>query len=242
MVSSLIGPDFSQAPIVSFNLVGTQIYIPIPDECNQDTKCSESNIVSLDDESIYNIKNPDYLLIKHLLKTKFRYLDGSDELEAGQIRVEMDVLKIDSYRPADCNSVFRKSEFLDFYFYLVQYEERKMRDPENREKDDKYLIYPQCRDDIKELNYDGSSSWLFAICGYAEVTRPYRTFVTPITNNHVLSIMVSISGFDFGSVELEQQLVAEADQYILDFIKSIRIDYSPETLAEIQRVRGDVTA
>jgi len=50
------------------------------------------------------------------------------------------------------------------------------------------------------------------------------------------------SGFDFGSVELEQELVAEADQYILDFIKSIRIDYSPETLAEIQRVRGDVTA
>tara|TARA_R110001583_G_scaffold67542_1_gene193157 strand:- start:131 stop:859 length:729 start_codon:yes stop_codon:yes gene_type:complete len=242
MVSSLISPDFSQAPIVSFNMGGNHIYIPIPEECNQDTKCSESNISLLNDDSIYDVRDPSFLLIKHLIKSKFRYFDSHDGLEVGQIRVEFDLLKVDHHRPVSCNNLFLAKDFIDFNFAMLKQEEKEtIKTVNNLDKTKKYLVFPQSISDIKALSF-GGISWLFALFGYTEVTRASRSFITPITNNHVLSVMVSISGFDFGSVELEQELVAEADQYILDFIKSIRIDYSPETLAEIQHVRGDVTA
>jgi len=242
MVSSLVSPDFSKAPIVSFNMGGTHIYIPIPEECNQDTKCSESNIPLLNDDSIYDVRDPSFSLIKHLIKSKFRYFDSHDGLEAGQVRAEFDLLKVDNHRPVSCNNLFVTKDFIDFNFAMLNQEEKETKEFVNDlDKTNKYLVFPQSIADIKALSF-GRIPWLFALFGYTEVTRATRSFITPLTNNHVLSVMVSISGFDFGSVELEQQLVAEVDQYILDFIKSIRIDYSPETLAEIQRVRGDVTA
>ncbi len=242
MVKLLSGPNFELAPITSFNIEGTHIFIPIPDECYENTKSAESNIDSIDTDAIYDITNPDFFLIKYLLKTEFSYSQSDSDHKIGDVYASIDLLKVDQHRPESCVSLFSREDFLNFYLSILKGDEVSIvKSINDKEKTDKYLIIPKSIEEIKELKFEGAS-WLFAVSGYAEVTKPYRRFITPITNNHILSIMVSIGGFDFGSVELEQELVAEADQYILDFIKSIRIDYSPETLAEIQRVRGDVTA
>ncbi|MEQ3633094.1 hypothetical protein [Thalassolituus sp.] len=241
MVKQLQGPNFEQAPITSFNIDGTHLYIPIPQECNDNTKCAESHIEALDRDEIYNVIDPEFMFRKYLLKTNFGYSELNDKLRVGSIYIDLDLLRVDGHRPDSCKTILNDDGLRDLYFDMLKYEEGKIRAQQSAEKSDKYLVFPKSLEEIETLKFDGSS-WLFAICGYAEVTKPYRRFMTSITNNHVLTAMITVGGFDFGSVELEQQLVAEADQYILDFIKSIRIDYSPETLAEIQRVCGDVTA
>ncbi len=242
MVNQLQGPNFERVTISSFDIDGTHLYIPIPEECNGDTQTADSKVEALDCDSTYDVRDPSYFLIKYLLKSTFRYAAIGNELEVGRVRIEADLLKVDLLRPQIFKTNFSQDDFIGFYFSILKDDEcTYIASINDKEKTDKYLVIPKSIEEIKELKFEGAS-WLFAVSGYAEVTKPYRRFITPITNNHILSIMVSIGGFDFGSVELEQELVAEVDQYILDFIKSIRIDYSPETLAEIQRVRGDVTA
>ena len=55
-------------------------------------------------------------------------------------------------------------------------------------------------------------------------------------------IELSPGSYNFGTDEQSAQMRAEAEADVFDFIRSIRIEFSPEVQAEIDEVRGAIEA
>ena len=55
-------------------------------------------------------------------------------------------------------------------------------------------------------------------------------------------IDINTGTYPFGTDEQSAQMRAEAEADVFDFIRSIRIEFSPEVQAEIDEVRGAIEA
>lgn len=238
MVSLLSGPDFKSGSILSFDIEGTYLTFPVPDEGCENTKAADSRVYSINDTASYDVRDPKYMMVRHLFKTFLNYFDKSDDVEAGSTLLEVNLLKVGDHRPVECENLFDRHSFLEFYFHKMRTDESSLKEGDDT---DQYLIFPQSPEEIRAIA-SNDLIWLHSICGYAAVLRPYRMFVIPITNNHILMVKAQIAGYEFGPLELQRAMEAEADEYLLEFVKSIRIEYSPETQAEIDKVRAAALA
>lgn len=232
------GPDFEKSSIFVFDIDGTQLTIPVPEEALDDTMSADASIKNLSDNDTYDVRDPRYMFAKRVLKTRLRYVDTINELSLESTSVMVQILKVDNFRPMPVQSMLNPNEAKKVFFHLLESFKTTF---ENRELSDQYFVFPKDIEGITELNINGIT-WLYALNGYAEVTAPEHTYITPITNNHLLMIDINTGTYPFGTDEQSAQMRAEAEADVFDFIRSIRIEFSPEVQAEIDEVRGAIEA
>ena len=66
------GPDFENSSIFVFDIDGTQLSIPVPEDALDDTMSADASIKNLTDNETYDVLESDYMPIKRVLKTQFR--------------------------------------------------------------------------------------------------------------------------------------------------------------------------
>lgn len=238
MVKLISGPDFEKSSIFVFDIDGTQLTIPVPEEALEETMSADNCIKNLEDDESYDVRDPKYMFAKRVLKTRLRYVDTINELALESTSVMVQILKVDNFRPKPKTNLLELDEFRKVYFHMLCGYKNSVKELELNEK---YSVFPDSESGIKELNIN-SIKWLYALNGYAEVTAPDHTFITPITNNHLLMIDINTGTYPFGTEEQSAQMRAEAEADVFDFIRSIRIEFSPEVQAEIDEVRGAMEA
>ena len=74
------GPDFEKSSIFVFDIDGTQLTIPVPEESLNKTMSSDTSIINLNNDEIYDVQEPGCMLVKRILKTQFEYVDTINEL------------------------------------------------------------------------------------------------------------------------------------------------------------------
>jgi hypothetical protein len=238
VVKLISGPDFEKSSIFVFDIDGTQLTIPVPEESLNKTMSSDTSIINLNNDEIYDVQEPGCMLVKRILKTQFEYVDTINELPLDMTGVMIQLLKVDDLRPVPKQNLLSFEESKKVFFQLIDSAKTKIKKYNLSER---YYVAPECINDIDEL-YSNNIQWQNALSGYAEVLPPVHTFITPITTNHLLMIELSPGSYNFGTDEQSAQMRAEAEADVFDFIRSIRIEFSPEVQAEIDEVRGAVAA
>jgi hypothetical protein len=238
VVKLISGPDFENSSIFVFDIDGTQLSIPVPEDALDDTMSADASIKNLTDNETYDVLESDYMPIKRVLKTQFRYVDTVNELALESTSVMFRILKVDNFRPIPQENLLHKHEVRRVFFHILCDLKKSL---ENDGLEKAYFVFPESEEDIKEINCN-QIHWLIALNGFARIVPPEHTFVTPITNNHLLMIDINTGTYPFGTDEQSAQIRAEAEADVFDFIRSIRIEFSPEVQAEIDEVRGAMEA
>jgi hypothetical protein len=238
VVKLISGPNFEKSSIFVFDIDGTQLTIPVPEDALDKTMSADTCIRNLNNDETYDVQEPGCMMVKRILKTQFEYVDTINELPLDITGVMIQILKVDDLRPLPKHNLLNSEESKKVFFQLIDSAKNKIKKYNLSEK---YYVAPECINDIDEL-YSNNIKWQTALNGYAEVLPPVHTFITPITTNHLLMIELSPGSYHFGTDEQSAQMRAEAEADVFDFIRSIRIEFSPEVQAEIDEVRGAMEA
>jgi hypothetical protein len=238
VVKLISGPDFEKSSIFVFDIDGTLLTIPVPEDALNKTMSADTSIRNLHRDETYDVQEPGCMMVKRILKTQFEYVDTINELPLDMTGVMIQILKVDDLRPLPKKNLLNSEESKKVFFQLIDSAKAKIKKYNLSEK---YYMAPECINDIDEL-YSNKIQWQTTQNGYAEVLPPVHTFITPITTNHLLMIELSPGSYHFGTDEQSTQMRAEAEADVFDFIRSIRIEFSPEVQAEIDEVRGAIEA
>jgi hypothetical protein len=238
VVKLISGPDFEKSSIFVFDIDGTQLTIPVPEDALDGTMSADASIKNLDDDASYDVQDTGYMFGKRILKTSLDYHDASSKLDLESTRVMIELLRVDDFRPQSNKNLLSISEANKVFFHMLLGFKDILKATKSPEK---FCLFPDSESDIQEI-YSNNIFWLFAKRGYIEVSAPEHTYITPITNNHLLMIDINTGTYPFGTDEQSAQMRAEAEADVFDFIRSIRIEFSPEVQAEIDEVRGAIEA
>jgi|TARA_B100000459_G_scaffold6999_4_gene4304 hypothetical protein len=105
-----------------------------------------------------------------------------------------------------------------------------------------FFVFPSSIDEAVELKSNGIH-WAYMRTGYAELGPPDLCFVTPLSSNTLLMIEGDTGDYNFELPDGHSDaMLLEAENDLFDFIKSIRIDFSPEIQAQIDKARTTESA
>ena len=238
MVRLIQRPKNSEEILFSFDIEGSHLYIPIPQTSIPQTTACESSIPSLAAESTYDYCLPNWMPAKSIINGTFEYICTADKLRVTPTVFNARIYRVDDYRPDPRENLLTIKETRRVFFGMkVQFKEVLI----NSNCDKQYFVFPDKENDICNLHTD-SLIWLHTRAGYTAVGPADISFATPISKNHLLIIDLNTGNFNYGTEEENTAMRAEAEADLFEFIKSIRIDFSPEIQAQIDEARATESA
>ena len=230
--------NFSDTVILSFHVDGTHIYVPVPKECLQDTQTCDSNIGSLSDIDNFDVNFPDWMPEKRVLQTSFPYWEVSSKLKLNPGSVMIQILDVKDLKSAKTDTLFSRHQYTKVLFEITE----KLRNILIEAKcNTEFYVFPKSVEEINIVESD-DLKWAQTKAGYAEAAPADITFVTPLSNDLLLVIDTNTKIFDYGTEEENAAMRAEAEADLFDFIRSIRIEFSPEIQAQIDAARATENA
>ena len=238
MVRLIQRPENSEDVLFSFDINGSHLYIPIPQTSLAQTTACESSVPSLTAESTYDYCLPNWMPAKSVINSTFEYICTSDKLRVTPTIFNARIYRVDDYRPDPRGNLLTIEETRRVFFGMKEQLKEILI---NSNCDIQYFVFPDEENDISSLDTD-SLIWLHTRAGYTAVCPADISFATPISKNHLLIIDLNTGNFNYGTEEENAAMRAEAEADLFDFIKSIRIDFSPEIQAQIDEARATENA
>ncbi|MEK9713780.1 MAG: hypothetical protein VW258_14550, partial [Thalassolituus sp.] len=168
----------------------------------------------------------------------FEYICTSDQLRVTPTIFNARIYRVDDYRPDPRGNLLSIEEARRVFFGMKEQLKEILI---NSNCDIQYFVFPDEEEDIFSLNTD-SLIWLHTRAGYTAVGPADISFATPISKNHLLIIDLNTGNFNYGTEEENAAMRAEAEADLFEFVKSIRIDFSPEVQAQIDEARATENA
>lgn len=224
--------------LFSFNLDNTSIYIPIPHECITETNTCDANIGSLSEINDFDVRRPNWMPAKRVLSTNLPYWEVSSELPLNPASIMIQIFKVGDFRLTPSNNIFNDIEYCELLFTMKENLRKILIDAQCKKE---FFVFPDSIDQINIIDH-GKLKWAQTKAGYAEAAPADITFVTPLSNDLLLVIDTNTKKFDYGTEKENAAMRAEAESDLFEFIKSIRIDFSPEIQAQIDEARATENA
>jgi len=235
MVKLLNGPDFSDNVIFSFNASDLSIYIPIPSACVEKTKSCDCNIGDLASSATYDVPSEKWMSRKRLLRSAFHYDRASSGLDLGLTSVMIQICQVSKGYTDTWSSLLNEDAFTAALIASPNDLKEKLIS-ENYNRD--FFQFPDSSTEVENFE-SGNLLWKYMHAGYVELNSPDIYFATPISANNILLIEANIGAYNFKLPDGQREaMILEAEADLFEFIKSIRIDFSPEIQAQIDEARA----
>ena len=203
----------------------------------QTTAC-ESIVPSLTAESTYDYCLPNWMPAKSIINSTIEYICTADRLRVTPTVLNARIYRVGDYRPEPRGNLLNIEETRRVFFGMKEQHKEIL---VNSNCDTKYLVFPDRENDICSFD-TGCLIWLYTRAGYTEVTPEDISFATPISKDHLLILDLNTGNFNYGTEEENAAMRAEAEADLFEFIKSIRIEFSPEIQAQIDEARATESA
>ena len=233
MVKLLTGPDFSDQVIFTFTTDVASIYISVPTASIEKTNSCDTGIGSLSDHATYDVPSEEWMSYKRVMRSSFQYYRKSSGLELCSTKVMIQIVQVNK-----TSSTKKLLPLDDAKRYLLKIQDHlKEKLIENNFNPD-FFVFPGSISAAQELISNGIN-WAYMRAGYAELCPPDLCFVTPLNSSNILLIEANTGNYNFVLPDGQQEaMIEEAEADLFDFIKSIRIEFSPEIQAQIDEARA----
>lgn len=240
---NIIGPDFDTADLITFHLDDVDIILPLPEHCSEygERYIAPREIASIPSESWE--KDDDESIATLLVNSNWLYLNELDNKHAFTAHFKLVVRRL----ATDLHSQsipLNRDTFSNWALKLihlwVEEQERHYPTSESFEQALKDWQVQETVDNFSVIERDGVQ-WLLATMEHVRMeTMPQPFAFVPLNRTHSLQIYIELDKMSYsyggGGSEIPR---LEADamilQFIYDYYKYIRIEYSDELRAEIQR-------
>ncbi len=233
MVKLLTGPDFSDQVIFTFTTDVASIYIPVPAASIEKTKSCDTEIGSLSDHATYDVPSEDWMSSKRVMRSSFQYYRKSSGLELSSTHLMVQIFQV-----SKASATATRLSVDDAKRYLIEIRDHLKEKLIENDFNPDFFVFPSSIDEAVELKSNGIH-WAYMRTGYAELGPPDLCFVTPLSSNTLLMIEGDTGDYNFELPDGHSDaMLLEAENDLFDFIKSIRIDFSPEIQAQIDEARA----
>jgi hypothetical protein len=237
MVKLLTGPDFADQVIFTFNTDVASIYIPVPTASIERTKSCDTEIGSLLDDATYDVPSEDWMSCKRVMRSSFQYYRKSSGLELCSTKVMIQVVQV-----SKTSSTTKLLALDDAKRCLIQIQDHLKEKLIRENFNPDFFVLPISIDEAQEVKSNGIH-WAYMRTGYAELCPPDLCFVTPLNSSNLLLIETNTGSYNFVLPDGQQEaMIQEAEADLFEFIKSIRIEFSPEIQTQIDEARATESA
>ncbi|MAG43219.1 MAG: hypothetical protein CMH95_02805 [Oceanospirillaceae bacterium] len=233
MVKLLTGPDFSDQVIFTFTTDVASIYISVPAASIEKTKSCDTEIGSLSDHATYDVPSEDWMSSKRVMRSSFQYYRESSGLELCSTKVMIQIIQISKEEPV--KTLLTGDDVKNL---LIKIKNRLKEELIAEDFNQDFFVFPNSVDEAEQLNAN-NINWSYIRAGYVELGPPKLCFATPLNSNNLLLIEANTGSYNFVLPDGQQEtMIEEAEADLFDFIKSIRIEFSPEIQAQIDEARA----
>ena len=237
MVKLLTGPDFSDQVIFTFTTDVASIYISVPTASIEKTNSCDTGIGSLSDHATYDVPSEDWMSYKRVMRSSFQYYRKSSGLELSSTHLMVQIFQV-----SKASATVTRLSVDDAKRYLIEIRDHLKEKLIENDFNPDFFVFPSSIDEAVELKSNGIH-WAYMRTGYAELGPPDLCFVTPLSSNTLLMIEGDTGDYNFELPDGHSDaMLLEAENDLFDFIKSIRIDFSPEIQAQIDKARTTESA
>ncbi|MBU6952140.1 hypothetical protein [Hahella sp. HN01] len=234
--NAVLSTDYSKSPLVTFNLSDTHLLMRVPPHESTYTPIQAPSNLDIYAPDTYQEKANLGILSRNLLNYSWNYMFKDLPYNAGTIMVAVTLWKVPIVQnkinsllnPSNLNNIilsFSDSLFRDNNDELI-----KQRDPN---LDEQLWIYPKQEEDLHSYNVNGNN-WIRYKDGHPSMPRLTYWFSNAITKDHLINVGINLTGFldeQIGSPEGVDTLL---ERLIQEFFEHFHIQYTPETLAEME--------
>ncbi|WP_431686638.1 hypothetical protein [Hahella sp. NBU794] len=240
--SHIITPNYKEADLICLDLSGTQLVFRLPmHEGSFEALISESQIDLHEMFGKFPEDAHKYSKFITLVQQLWTYKSAITPFDAGRVIFSAKISEV-SVSPDSsllCLTTFLNSTIDAFSDIFGEYD-REVEDEfkmlGSTPSQDDMWVYPKKADDLKAYQ-NNLTTWRICRTGHPGAP-PLAFWVgTPIDPTHILVLNFSFSGFqekDIGPGICRDELM---EAYVKDFLEHFHIQYSPETLAEMEQYK-----
>ncbi|WLQ11922.1 hypothetical protein O5O45_19530 [Hahella aquimaris] len=238
----IIPPNYSEADLICIDLSGTQLAFRLPmHEGSFEPTASESNIDIYDQFNKFPSQTERYARFITLIEQAWYYKSATSPFDAAQVifSARISEASVEQSGSQLCQSAFMSSMLSAFESIFGQYdkdieEEFELIGKPPTQED--MWVYPKSIQDFQSHQVN-QTTWKICRVGHPG-TPPLAFWVgTPLTPSHILILNFDFTGFqekDIGPGICRDELM---EAYVKDFLEHFHIQYSPETLAEMEQYK-----
>ncbi|ABC32177.1 hypothetical protein HCH_05515 [Hahella chejuensis KCTC 2396] len=222
------GPDYKNAPITTIDASDIAITFRLPERLSNSHPYIASHIDLSCDSDFESHASIGFSSLE-LVDANWEYRFINSDLLAGSFMLGMNLWKVDISQH-NLKSLLVPQ---DYQKWLLNYFEAIF---QSAGEGSPSFWRPTSGDDLKAFKKDGMP-WLKGRFGSLDIHRLYYWVNTPITSDLCLHFTIILSGFVEDHIAPKEEVDKMLDGYIDDFLEHFHIQYSPETLAEMDQYK-----
>ncbi|MDG9670140.1 hypothetical protein ONV78_20555 [Hahella sp. CR1] len=242
--SQIFGPDYNSCPLVSFSLADSLITLRLPsNELKSPSILAPSEIDTTDPEIYTSGGAKGSLKFLILVEHGWFYKLVGSPFNAGTLNFHLKLSEVsldkepgDSLLSPAAFDQWLVNLFRDDFAPLDKDKLEELALYEIEPSPEHMWVYPKSKSDFNSFELN-NSLWRYGQTGHPSVKPHPFWLATPLSNKHALTLGFSFGGFSLPNGNMIDNYNDLLLSYIKDFLEHFHIQYSPETLAEMEQYK-----